>query len=176
MRGLRPHLHALPAAQHRRGGPLRLPGYPARRRRGVLRVHGLRLGDRRGAGSQNPQRDLPIGIMGSLAGCTVLYILVAVVLTGVVPYTQLNVPDPIAVGVDATGLRLALAVDQAGGICGLSTVVLVGMLAQTRIFYTMANDGLLPPGWRASIRAFPHAAHLTTIVTGGILAITLMAR
>ena len=70
---------------------------------------------------------MPIGILASLALCTVLYILVAVVLTGVVPYTQLNVPDPMAVGVDATGLRWLSPLIKVGAISGLSTVVLVGM-------------------------------------------------
>ena len=122
--------------------------------------------------ARNPQRDLPIGIMGSLAGCTVLYILVAVVLTGVVPYSRLNVPDPIAVGVDATGLRWLSPLVKLGAICGLSTVVLVGMLAQTRIFFTMANDGLLPP-WVGRIHPRLRTPHLTTLVTG--IAVAVMA-
>ncbi|MEZ5288034.1 MAG: amino acid permease [Vicinamibacterales bacterium] len=122
--------------------------------------------------ARNPQRDLPIGIMGSLAGCTVLYVLVAVVLTGVVPYTELNVPDPIAVGIDATGIRWLSPLIKLGAIGGLSTVVLVGMLAQSRIFYTMAHDGLLPP-WVARIHPRFHTPHLTTIVIG--LAVSLMA-
>jgi len=122
--------------------------------------------------AKNPQRDLPIGILGSLAGCTVLYILVAVVLTGVVPYGQLNVPDPIAVGVDATGLRWLSPLIKLGAISGLSTVVLVGMLAQTRIFFTMANDGLLPP-WVGRIHPRFRTPHVTTVVTG--IAVALLA-
>lgn len=120
--------------------------------------------------AKNPQRDLPIGILGSLAGCTVLYILVAIVLTGVVRYTELNVPDPIAVGVDATGLGWLSPLIKLGAICGLSSVVLVGMLAQSRIFYTMANDGLLPP-WVARIHPRFRTPHLTTIVMGLLIAV-----
>jgi APA family basic amino acid/polyamine antiporter len=120
--------------------------------------------------AKNPQRDLPIGIFGSLAGCTVLYILVAIVLTGVVRYTELNVPDPIAVGVDATGIRWLSSLIKLGAICGLSSVVLVGMLAQSRIFYTMASDGLLPP-WVARIHPRFRTPHITTIVTGLVMAV-----
>jgi len=120
--------------------------------------------------AKNPQRDLPIGILGSLAGCTVLYILVAIVLTGVVRYTELNVPDPIAVGVDATGLGWLSPLIKLGAIGGLSSVVLVGMLAQSRIFYTMANDGLLPP-WVARIHPRFRTPHITTIVTGVLIAV-----
>jgi len=95
--------------------------------------------------AKNPQRDVPIGIVGSLTVCTLLYILVSLVLTGIVKYDTLNVPDPIAVAVDAIGLPwLAFSV-KVGAICGLSSVMLVLMYGQTRIFYTMAKDGLLPP-------------------------------
>ncbi len=120
--------------------------------------------------TKHPQRDLPIGIFGSLAGCAVLYILLAAVLTGVVHYPELNVPDPIAVGVDATGLTWLSPLIKLGAICGLSSVVLVGMLAQSRIFYTMANDGLLPP-WVARIHPRFRTPHLTTIVTGLVMAV-----
>ena len=97
--------------------------------------------------TKNPQRDMPIGILGSLAICTVLYIAVALVLTGIVKYTNLNVPDPIAVGINAAGPGLAWLrpVVKIGAIAGLSSVILVMLLGQPRIFYSMAKDGLLPP-------------------------------
>ena len=93
----------------------------------------------------NPQRDMPIGILGSLLICTTLYVAVALVLTGIVPYDQLNVPDPIAVGFDAIGVKRLAPIMNVGIIVGLSSVILVLLLGQTRIFYSMARDGLLPP-------------------------------
>ena len=120
--------------------------------------------------AKNPQRDLPIGILGSLAGCAVLYMLVAIVLTGLVPYTALDVPDPIAVGVDATGLRWLSPLVKLGAIAGLSTVILVGMLAQSRIFYTMAHDGLLPP-WVGQLHPRFRTPHRITVVTGVVMAV-----
>ena len=95
--------------------------------------------------ANNPQRDMPIGILGSLAVCTVLYVIVAFVLTGIVPYDKLNVPDPIAVGLDAIGVHWLSRIIKLGIVLGLSSVILVLLLGQTRIFYTMARDGLLPP-------------------------------
>ena len=97
--------------------------------------------------TKNPQRDMPIGILGSLVICTVLYIAVALVLTGIVNYTKLNVPDPIAVGINEVGPALAWLrpVVKIGAIAGLSSVILVMLLGQPRIFYTMSKDGLLPP-------------------------------
>jgi len=97
--------------------------------------------------AKKPQRDMPIGILGSLAICTVLYIAVALVLTGIVKYTQLAVPDPIAVGVNAAGPALAWLrpIVKIGAIAGLTSVILVMLLGQPRIFYTMSKDGLLPP-------------------------------
>ncbi|MDE3060678.1 MAG: amino acid permease [Pseudomonadota bacterium] len=95
--------------------------------------------------ARNPQRDVPIGIVGSLTVCTILYILVSLVLTGIVKYTTLDVPDPIAVAVDAIHLPWLAFTVKIGAICGLSSVMLVLMYGQTRIFYTMARDGLLPP-------------------------------
>jgi len=94
--------------------------------------------------AKNPQKDMPIGILGSLAVCTVLYILVAGMLTGLVSYKTLNVADPIAVGVGAIGLRWLTELVKIGVIAGLSSVMLVLLFGQTRIFYTMASDGLLP--------------------------------
>ena len=89
---------------------------------------------------------MPFGIIGSLVACTVIYILVSIVLTLIVPYTSLNVPDPVAVAVDAFGPQWAWFAKtiKVGAIIGLTSVILVLMYGQTRIFYTMARDGLLP--------------------------------
>ena len=104
--------------------------------------------------ARNPARDMPIGILGSLAICTVIYILVAVVLLGIVPYQQLNVADPLAVGIDATGLTWLSPVIKVAALFGLFSTMLVQLLGQTRIFYSMSRDGLLPRGLRgASTRA-----------------------
>ena len=99
-----------------------------------------------GQEAKNPAKDMPFGLLGSLLVCTILYILVAVVLTLVVNYKDLNVPDPVAVAVDAFGPQWAwfAKIIKAGAIIGLTSVVLVLMYGQTRIFYTMARDGLLP--------------------------------
>jgi APA family basic amino acid/polyamine antiporter len=94
--------------------------------------------------AKNPQRDMPVGILASLAICTVIYIAVAVVLLGIVPYRELNVPDPIAVGIDATGLTWFSPVVKIGALFGLFSTMLVQLLGQTRIFYSMSRDGLLP--------------------------------
>ncbi len=122
--------------------------------------------------AKNPQRDMPIGILSSLVICTVLYILVALVLTGIVKYDRLLVPDPIAVGVDAAGpalfwLRKFIKI---GAIAGLSSVMLVLLLGQPRIFYAMSMDGLLPPFFSKVHPRF-RTPHITTIVTGAIAAL-----
>jgi len=99
-----------------------------------------------GQEAQNPKKDMPIGIIGSLLVCTIIYILVSIVMTLVVNYKTLDVPDPVAVAVDALGPQwgwFAKTV-KAGAIVGLTSVILVLMYGQTRIFYTMARDGLLP--------------------------------
>ncbi len=98
-----------------------------------------------GAESKNPARDMPIGILGSLLICTVLYILTSAVLVGIVPYTELNDPAPIAKAVNQIGLPWFAVLVKIGAIAGLSSVVLVLLYGQTRIFYTMASDGMLPP-------------------------------
>ena len=99
-----------------------------------------------GQEAKNPGKDMPIGIIGSLVVCTILYILVSITLTLIVDYRQLNVPDPVAVAVDALGPQWGwfAKIIKVGAIVGLTSVVLVLMYGQTRIFYTMARDGLLP--------------------------------
>lgn len=98
-----------------------------------------------GAESKNPARDMPVGIIGSLLVCTLLYILTAAVLVGIVPYSELHDPAPIAKAVNRIGLPWFAVVVKIGAISGLSSVMLVLLYGQTRIFYTMARDGLLPP-------------------------------
>jgi APA family basic amino acid/polyamine antiporter len=115
--------------------------------------------------AKKPQRDLPIGILGSLVICTILYILVAIVLTGVVNYKLLDVPDPIAVGVDALGLKWLAPIVKLGAIAGLSSVILVMLLSQPRIFYTMSRDGLLP-AFVSKLHPRFGTPYITTIITG----------
>ena len=97
--------------------------------------------------AKRPQRDMPIGILGSLAICTILYIAVSLILTGIVSYKKLSSPAPIAVAVDSLGASVAWLrpIVKLGAIAGLSSVILVMMLGQPRIFYSMSKDGLLPP-------------------------------
>jgi basic amino acid/polyamine antiporter, APA family len=94
--------------------------------------------------AKNPKRDMPMGILGSLAICTVLYILVAMVLTGLVNYKFLNVPDSLAVGIEATGFRWGSLLVKIGALGGLTSTMIVLLLGQSRVFFSMSKDGLLP--------------------------------
>jgi len=119
--------------------------------------------------ARNPQRDMPIGILASLAICTVLYIAVAVVLLGIVPYQRLNVADPIAVGIDATGLTWFSPVVKVSALFGLFSTMLVQLLGQTRIFFSMSRDGLLPDIFSRVHPTF-RTPWMSTIITGTVVA------
>lgn len=115
--------------------------------------------------AKNPQKDMPVGIIGSLVICTVLYIAVSGLLTAVVPYTSLNVADPVAIGIDATGVRWGSLLVKAGAIAGLGSVMLVMLLGQSRVFYSMSRDGLLPK-WASAIHPKFRTPWITSIVVG----------
>jgi APA family basic amino acid/polyamine antiporter len=119
--------------------------------------------------AKNPQRDMPVGILGSLGISTILYILVAIVLTGIVSYTTLNVADPVAVGVDAMGKGMfwLRPIVKIAAIAGLSSVILVMLLGQPRIFYSMSKDGLLPPVFSKVHPKFK-TPYISTIITGSV--------
>ncbi len=117
--------------------------------------------------AKNPQRDMPVGILGSLLICTLLYVVVSGILTGIVHYTELNVPAPLALAIDRTGEALIWLRPwiKIGAIAGLSSVILVMLMGQPRIFFTMANDGLLPKNFSKVHPKF-RTPYITTIITG----------
>jgi APA family basic amino acid/polyamine antiporter len=119
---------------------------------------------------RNPARDLPRGIMGSLAICTVLYIIVSAILTGIIPYTQLNVPSPVSYSLIHIGLGWAGAIVALGAIAGLTTVLLVMLYGQSRVFYAMSRDGLLPAVFSKVHPTFK-TPYVSSLLIGGIVAL-----
>lgn len=117
----------------------------------------------------DPQRNLPVGIIASLVICTVLYIIVSLVLTGVVSFAKLDVPAPVAFALSSIGFRWSSALVSAGAITGLTSVLLVQLLSQPRIFFAMARDGLLP-SWSAKIHPIYRTPHRAQILCGAIVA------
>lgn len=120
--------------------------------------------------AKNPQRDMPIGILGSLAICTVLYVIVSAIMTGIVPYQQLNIADPIAKAVDVIGLTWFSVLVKIGAISGLTTVILVLLYGQSRIFYTISKDGLLPQMF-AEVHSRYKTPHRSLMMIGIIVAV-----
>jgi len=123
--------------------------------------------------AKNPRRDMPLGILGSLVICTVLYIMVSGLLTHIVPYSQLNVSDPVVVGVRVMGQRWATFLVEIGTLAGLSTVMLVMLLGQSRVFYSMSRDGLLWP-WASRIHPRFRTPYISSMVVGLFVAILAM--
>ncbi|MFY9528844.1 MAG: amino acid permease [Candidatus Acidiferrales bacterium] len=121
--------------------------------------------------AKNPQRDLPIGIIASLVICTVLYILVAAVLTGMVPWKEINIEAPLSVAFLDNGLTKASYLVTAGALAGLTSVMLVMLLGQTRVLYSMANDGLLPKGFFAAVHPRFRTPYKNTILVGLLAAV-----
>lgn len=115
--------------------------------------------------AKDPQKDMPFGILGSLLVCTILYIGVSAVLTGIVPYQQLGVADPMAVAVDKIGLGWFAFLIKVGAILGLSSVMMVLIYGQTRIFFVMSSDGLLPAVF-SKIHSKFQTPHINTMLVG----------
>jgi len=121
--------------------------------------------------AKNPQKDMPIGILGSLAICTLLYMIVSAVLTGMVPYTELNLPAPMAYAMQRIGAPwvVRMAIDL-GAVLGLGSVILVMLLGQSRVFFSMSRDGLLGP-WAGAVHPRFRTPYLSTIYTGVAVAL-----
>jgi len=121
--------------------------------------------------ARNPQRDVPIGIMASLLLCTALYIAVAAVLTGMVPYAQIDINAPLAAAFVHHGLSVAVFIISLGAVAGITSVLLVLMLSQPRVFFAMARDGLLPYSFFGTVHPRFRTPHKATILTGVLVAL-----
>ncbi len=121
--------------------------------------------------ARNPQRDVPIGIIASLFLCTLLYIAVSAVLTGMVPYAEINIDAPIAAAFTRFGLKAAVLFISFGAVAGITSVLLVLMLSQPRVFFAMARDGLLPYSFFGTVHPRFRTPHKATILTGFFVAL-----
>ena len=123
--------------------------------------------------TKNPQRNMPIGILGGLAICTLIYVIVGIVATGLVPYQQLRAADPLARALEVAGLQTASWFVAFGAVVSLTAVLLVFQYGQPRIFLAMARDGLLP-AWASKIHPKYRTPHITTVLTGVVVAVGAM--
>jgi APA family basic amino acid/polyamine antiporter len=119
--------------------------------------------------TRRPQRDLPIGILGSLAICTVLYVVVSMVLTGIVKYTELNTAAPMADALEAVGYDWIASLVSVGALAGLTTVILVLMMGQSRVLFAMSRDRLLP-GRLSAVHLRFRTPWLISVITGLVIA------
>lgn len=122
--------------------------------------------------AKNPQRDVPIGILSSLVICTILYIIVAAVITGMVPYPQIHIDAPISRAFEDKGLGVAAAIITVGALTGMTSVLLVMLLSQPRVLLAMARDGLLPNSFFGAVHPKFQTPHKSTILTGVLSGVT----
>ena len=125
--------------------------------------------------TKNPQRNLPIGILGGLAICTLIYVVVGIVLTGMVPYTELAVADPLARALELAGFTAVGWIVALGAVVSMTAVLLVFQYGQPRIFFAMARDGLLPQ-WAREVDPKTRIPYMTTLVTGVVVALGVARR